>query len=114
MQLREKLIDGYNRFEFPYDACQWRPIMVQFRLFHSSLPVFITEKRENFVKRLIRVVQYIGERSSLPIFEKHFPTNSDARLGHGKYQRKGAGAGQIVAATNIVAAKGRSTMPRAQ
>ena len=104
MHLREKLVYGHNRFEFTYNACQRCPIMVQFRLFHASLPVLITEKRENFVKRLIGVIQYIGECSSLPIFEELFPCNSDSQLRHGKYPRKAVVAGQRFAATNIVSA----------
>lgn len=62
--------------------------MVQLRLFHTSLPVLITEKRENFFKRLSGVTQYIGECSTLPIFEEVFPCKSDSQLRHGKYYRK--------------------------
>jgi hypothetical protein len=47
------------------------------RLFHTTLPVQVTEEGQHVVKRLIRSVQHVGKRPSLSVFEKPLSRNAD-------------------------------------
>jgi hypothetical protein len=74
---REKPVYRRLSLELSNNPRQRRPVVVNLGVFHSPLSLGIAEKGEHVIERLLRILQHIGERSSLPIFAKSLSGNTD-------------------------------------
>jgi hypothetical protein len=68
-------IDGRMRFKLPDDARQGRPVVMNLRLLHPTLPAGIIKELKDCVKRLIWIVHNIGKPSALIVFEERIACN---------------------------------------
>jgi hypothetical protein len=75
----EESTNGQVSFKLPHDSGQRSPVMMDLRLLHPPLPVFIVEKLKQIFKRIARIVHHVGERSSLTIVKKLCLGHCDAR-----------------------------------
>jgi hypothetical protein len=53
--------------------------MVNFRFFHASLAVFVVKEGEDLIERLPAIIEHVGKRSALPIFEEIFSCDPHIR-----------------------------------
>jgi hypothetical protein len=56
---------------------------MDFRFLHAALPLGVVEKVQNFIKRLLGIVEHVGEGPPLPIAEKLPPRDTNG-TGHGQ------------------------------
>lgn len=78
----QEVVDRRLQLELANDPGESRPIMMDFRFLHAALPLGVVEKVEDFIKRLLGIIEDIGEGSSLPVAEKFPPCDTHNR-GHG-------------------------------
>jgi hypothetical protein len=105
------------RFKLPHDPGQWRSVVMYLRFLHSPLPILIVEELNEVFKRVILIVNHIGERSALTIVKKLFLGNGDGRHSWFPGYLDSIRAEPNVAAatyapTNIVGPEARNTSPR--
>jgi hypothetical protein len=72
----QKFVDARQRFKFPHDTGHWGPVMMRLGFLHTPLPISVVEEFERLAEGLVGIVQNIGERSALSIFQEFFACDS--------------------------------------